>query len=288
MNFDEQVRKVAQNESDRVPQAFRDRVDQSLVTLPRHPGKSGLIFRMAVSVAAALALVVTLPNVNASMAAVMGNLPVVGPLFQAVTFRTYQVEEGKNHVSISVPQVVVEGDSEGAEEINREVTEYTDKLIAQYEEELHADGYFNLDVSWEVVKDTENWFTLKLNTDQVLASGNHQEQYYHIDVATGELRTLSDLFPEDYDYVEVISRELKEQMQARMEADAREVYWLEGETQLGNFYFDTIDPEHNFYFNEEGKLVIPFNKYEVGPGSTGSPKFVLETPELYDHLLYRP
>ena len=72
-----------------------------------------------------------------------------------------------------------------------------------------------------------------------------------------------------------------------MAEDPQEVYWLDN-TKVEEWRFDQIAPDHNFYFNEEGQIVIPFNKYEVGPGSTGAPEFVLETPELYQNLLYHP
>ena len=36
------------------------------------------------------------------------------------------------------------------------------------------------------------------------------------------------------------------------------------------------------------RIVIPFDKYEVAPGSMGSPSFTLTTPELYENLLYQP
>lgn len=288
MNFDERMRERARREETPVPERFSQRMDQTLSELPKRPGRFAGWRRATLSAAAVLALMVALPNVSAAMADTMGGLPVLGALFRAVTFRSYEAEEGENHVSISVPQVLGEAGSQGAEAVNEQVTAYTDQLIEAFKTELHADGYFNLDVDWEIITNTENWFTLKLSTDLVMAGSDHQERYYHIDVQSGRERTLSDLFPPEFDYVEAISSELRAQMQARMEADAREVYWLEGETQLGSYYFDRIAPDQNFYFDGEGRLVIPFNKYDVGPGSTGSPRFTLESPELYAQLLYRP
>lgn len=290
MGFDEELRERARQESDRVPEDFSRRVRETLDALPARPARRGGWRQvLGVGLAAAVAVTIALPNVNAAMAETLGQLPVLGGWFQAVTFRTYEVEEGRNHVKIDVPQVVTEeGDGSGAEEINARVEAYTDRLIEEYESSAQADGYFNLDVTWEVVTNTDNWFTLQISTDQVLASGNHQEQHYHIDVPTGEEKTMSDLFPEDFDYVTAISDELKDQMAQRMSENPDEVYWLEGISQLGRWYFDAIDPEQDFYFNEDGKIVIPFDKYEVGPGSTGSPEFTLENPELYEHLLYRP
>ena len=287
-NFDELLRKQAEKEGTTVPRDFSDRVDEALSRLPAKASPHRGWRPALVAAAAVLAVTVALPNVNAAMAEAMGSLPVLGPLFQAVTFRTSEAQEGRNHVSIEGPQVMDAGEGEGAEEINRQVEAYTDQLIAEYETELHADGYYNLDVTWEVVTDTDNWFTLQLNTDRVMASGIHAERYYHICKATGEQMTLSDLFPEDFDYVTVISEEIQAQMRAQMAADDRAYYWLEGETQLGAYYFDAIDPEQNFYFDGDGKLTIVFEEYEVGPGTMGTPRFTLESAELYDQLLYTP
>ncbi len=289
MGFDEELRRRAAAEGDGVPESFSNRVRETLDNLPSRPSRRGTWRHLlGAGLAAAVAVTVALPNTSAAMAETLSALPVVGELFRAVTFRTYAVEEGKNHVSIDVPQILDETGSTGAEAINDQVETYTDQLIAEFESEAQADGYFNLDVTWEVVTNTEKWFTLRISTDRVMASGNHQEQHYHIDAATGEQKTLSDLFPADYDYVTVISDELKTQMAQRMADNPGEAYWLEGINELGTWYFDAIDPEQDFYFNGDGKIVIPFDKYEVGPGSTGSPEFTLENPDLYEHILYQP
>ena len=174
---------------------FSNRVRETLDNLPSRPSRRGTWRHLlGAGLAAAVAVTVALPNTSAAMAETLGALPVVGELFRAVTFRTYAVEEGKNHVSIDVPQILDETGSTGAEAINDQVETYTDQLIAEFESEAQADGYFNLDVTWEVVTNTEKWFTLRISTDRVMASGNHQEQHYHIDAATGEQKTLSDLF----------------------------------------------------------------------------------------------
>lgn len=289
MNLDDELRRKAREEEVQVPEEFSRRVEETLKRLPVKKRRPVLWRRYLSGVsAAAIAVMFLLPNSSAAMADTMANLPLVGPLFQVITVRTYQQGEGKNQISISEPQIAQEGEGTGAQEINEEVETYIDRLIDEYEQSANGFGYYDLDVTWQVVTNTENWFTLRIDSDLVMASGNHQEQYYHIYVPTGEQKHLSDLFPADYDYVSVISEELKEQMWQRMEEDESQYYWLEGTTKLGNYYFDEIQRDQEFYFDQQGNLVIPFDKYEVSPGSTGSPHFTLTTPELYEHLLYRP
>ena len=52
------------------------------------------------------------------------------------------------------------------------------------------------------------------------------------------------------------------------------------------FYKDDADvgADHNFYWTDDGDLVIIFDKYEVGPGSMGTPEFTIEK-EVIDKIL---
>ena len=216
MNIDDKLRQKARQESVPVPEAFSRRVDETLAQLPVRRTRPAPWRRYLGGLAAAVAITILLPNTSAAMADTMASLPLVGPLFQVITVRTYEEGEGKNQISISTPQISSDTQGTGAQEINQEVDAYIDQLIAEYEQSAHSNGYYDLDVTWEVVTNTPNWFTLRINSDLVMASGNHQERYYHIDVPTGERRWLSDLFPQDYDYITVISEEIKAQMRQRM------------------------------------------------------------------------
>lgn len=289
MHLDQRFKDMAKQEKQQVPPSFAQRLDDTLASLPdkttkRHRGWQ----KLGASIAAILAIAILLPNLSPTISYAMADLPVIGSFFKAVTFRTYEKETGKNHAYIEVPEILSgDNNSSGAEVINKEVANYTNELIQQFETEMHADGYFNLDVKWDVVTDTDKWFTLKVHTTLVMASSADEVRYYHIDVPSGEIKTLADIFPDDFNYVSIISEELKQQMQARMDADPQQIYWLDN-TKVEEWRFEQITPEHNFYFNVDGQIVIPFNKYEVGPGSTGAQEFVLESPELYDNLLYEP
>ena len=75
--------------------------------------KKKRLYRMAAAVAAAAALLVILPNTGADVAYAMGNLPVVGRLFQAVTFRDYQYESERFEANVEVPRIVVEDVGKG-------------------------------------------------------------------------------------------------------------------------------------------------------------------------------
>lgn len=103
-------------------------------------------FRIPAVIAAAVALLVLLPNTGAEIAQAMGNIPVIGKLFQAVTFRDYQYESERFGANVEVPQIVVEdmGETlEGTEEdsnqlqetieqVNFDIAEVTNQLIEEF------------------------------------------------------------------------------------------------------------------------------------------------------------
>ena len=68
-----------------------------------------------------------------------------------------------------------------------------------------------------------------------------------------------------------------------MEKDSDLKYWVQDST-FGN---DIVSKraEHNFYWNENGDLVIPFDKYEVAPGYMGTPEFTIEKNVIANFLL---
>jgi hypothetical protein len=86
---------------------------------------------------------------------------------------------------------------------------------------------------------------------------------------------LRELFMEGTDYITPISENIKDQMQAQMNADENVCYWLNEEMEEYNF--SSITDETSFYVNETGNVVIAFNEGDVAPGYMGAVEF--EIPE---------
>ena len=71
-------------------------------------------------------------------------------------------------------------------------------------------------------------------------------------------------------------------MISRMENDENETYWVYDEIEEWNFKI--IEDNQEFYFSEEGNIVIVFDKYEVAPGYMGAPEFEI-SKDVYKELL---
>lgn len=248
--------------------------------------------------AAALVIAIALPNINADIAYAMERIPVLGAFFKVVTIRDYQYEDEHNEADVKVPEVIVEGGREesgnpgqkelaqledSAQRINLDVDRVTQELITQFEEKAAEEGHMGLYINYETVTDNERWFTLRLIVVETQASGYEYYKYYTVDKQTGEVVSLAELFREGSGYLETISENIKEQMRERMAADEGQSYFLDEEINP-EVNFNQIKEDQNFYFNEDGKLTIVFDEYEVAPGYMGPQEFVIE-PEVMEGLL---
>lgn len=267
--FDEQLKARARQEQFPLPEDYPGRVFATCAGLKetgaqRRRSSSRFFRRVGCGVAAALALFVALPNLSPTVAAAMVDVPVLGPLVEIVTFRNYTYDDGHSSADVAVPEL---GGSDAADQVNDQVQTYTDQLIARFKADCEriGEGYQGVDVSSTVVTDTDTWFTLRIDATETMASGYDFSRFYHIDKTTGQVVTLSDLFPVGSDYVDVLSAEVRSQMEARMAADESQMFFLDE--------FTSIDPEQNFYWNDSGELVLVFDEYAVAPGAMGMVEF---------------
>ncbi len=246
--------------------------------------------------AAALAVFILLPNTSAEVAYAMSNIPVVGRLVEAVTFRNYQYESERQNADIQVPEVVLESQAAAAgkaedgtqvgseveknlkkstEEINQEIQKITNQIVAEFEKNMHdQQGYQDIMVKSEVLTTTDRYFTLKLICYQGAGSGAEWDYFYTIDLATGQRLALKDLFTEGSDYITPISENIKAQMREQMQKDEVVHYWVD-ETDTPEWNFKAITDETSFYINESGNIVICFNEGDVAPMYMGCVEFVI-------------
>lgn len=275
--FDEMLKKRAQEEPFPLPEDYAGRVFQTCAALEETRPRKRHPYRWTAWAAAALALFIAVPNVSPAAAAAMGEVPVLGAIVRVVTFRNYVYDDGYHSADVSVPEL--EG-GQAAQAVNEQVRAYTDRLLEQFQEtcraELGQEGYLGLDVTSSVVTDSDDWFTLRIDAVETRASGYQFSRFYHIDKATDRAVTLGDLFQADADYSAVLTREVRRQMEARMAADPEAAYFPEELTEIG--------PDQNFYFNEDGALVLVFDEYTVAPGSMGMPEFVIPAEVCEDIL----
>ena len=248
-----------------------------------------IITVIASCAAAFLVAIIVLPNTSGKVAYAMERIPVLGQLVKVITFRDYQYASDRNNAEIEVPELeisvsematddetvsqpVADELQKTTDEINQEIKQITDELIAEFEKNLkNEEGYQDVLVKSEILATTQDYFTLKLICYIGSGSGYEWNYFYTIDLNTGERLALKDLFTEGADYITPISENIKEQMQSQMDADNNVYYWLNDEIEEWNF--KSITDETSFYINEKGNIVIGFNEGDVAPMYMGTVEF---------------
>ena len=280
---DDTLRRMAKEERAQagVPDHVRTAVEETLASLPETPDtnvvampKRKRYWKIPATVAAAfLAICLILPNTGYPVAQALSQIPVLGTVFEAVTFREYAEETETTDVSVKTPKIASEEKGkEAAEAVSAEIDAMNEKAVAQFRKD-HADGgYGSLDIYYDVAADTDRWYTVRVVREETAASGAVEEDYYTFDKQTGNLVILSDLFEKD-EYIAHISENIKKQMRAQMKKDDSVSYFLDSDMPEEDF--SEIDPNQDFYIAKDGSLVVCFDEYEVAPGSMGTVSFTV-------------
>ena len=286
-DFDKYIKSKAAQEQTEIPDSVKNRIEQTLADLPeKKPVIKQIRILPRIAAAAACFIFITLfllPNVSVAYAQALEQIPVIGDIVQVVTIRNYFYADDKHEMGIDVPQIEGE-DSEAVDYINKDVSELTTALVNQFYKDLEItgnNGYGSIHVDYEATMNTDRWFTLKLSVIETAASSNTYFEFYHIDKKQGKIVELGDLFNTDK-FSDILVAEIKMQMQEQMANDENISYWINN-SGIGE-EFVTVSADHNFYWNENGDLVIIFDKYEVGPGSMGTPEFVIDRDVIKDIL----
>ena len=298
MNEQEQLKQLKEEyENMTIPEAGRERLQAGIDRARIEKKRAERVRRRSAWTAAAAAVIVliALPNTNMQIAHAMENIPVLGGFFRLVTVRQYNYSDENHDAEVELAQIsygedagegvptgevavgaaTLEGTAaESVEAVNQDMEATVEELIRQFEDTLSEEGYHGLHVTQEVVTDNALYYTVKLSVLETEASGYEHNQFYTIAKQTGNVVTLADLFAEGSDYISAISENIKTQMKEQMAADEGVIYFLDND-DMPEFNFQGITEQTNFYFNERGELVIAFDEYEVAPGSMGAPEFVI-------------
>lgn len=94
------------------------------------------------------------------------------------------------------------------------------------------------------------------------AHGMTMRKSYNINLENGKNLPLNDLFKKDFDYQNLINKEIKRQIDMAPE---------------GNYFrdeFKTIKEDQPYYLKEDG-IVVYFGLYEIAPYASGFPEFLI-------------
>lgn len=159
---------------------------------------------------------------------------------------------------------------------------YTERLVERFEEENARDGGHLELMGYEVVTDSDEWFTLIIYANERGGTEYHElRRYYNIDKQRDMVMTLGELY-NGKDYVTIISDEILSQMEAgNTQSSAEETAAQETEkAEREIVVFTQIDENQNYYINEDGNLVIVLDQSQTNTDEDGHSEYVILTELL--------
>lgn len=233
------------------------------------------------SIAAAAAIVILFGvkvNTDTVFAAEMHSVPVIGALAKVLTVHSYQSETKDLSISVDVPAIeMISTDLTGSTDaVNQEIynlcQQYANEAITranEYKEAFLATGgteeewaahNIRIQVGYEVKYQSDRYLSVAILGTESWTSAYSETRYYNFDLTTGKLVTLKDLLGENY--TEIAEDSIRKQLAEKPNSTDYTLDEWSGVT-------DTT----SFYLSPAGNPVITFDKYEIGPGSLGTPAF---------------
>lgn len=255
-------------------------IEKSEMKRKSRTGKQTVIYRSGAAAACLAVLFIAGLNSNKVFAHEMKSLPVIGKIASVLTFRSYEENADDMNISVEIPSVemIAEEHKELEKSLNEEIYEkcenYAEEAIERAKEyrkafletggteEEWAQHNIEIKVQYEVKTLTDAYLSFVVTGTENWTSAYSQEIYYNIELATGRQIGLKDLLGENY-------KELADQ-QIRSEAKEREknsgfTYWTDE--------WQGINEDTDFYMNQDGKIVVVLQKYEIAPGAAGIQEF---------------
>lgn len=249
-------------------------------TMKRESKLKKIILRTFATAACICFVFIGVVNTNIVLAANLLDVPVIGGIINLVTIDRMGLYDKYREINIEIPSIEGLENKDAQEKINSILKE---RAIAVYDkavkksEKIEKDsqkaGFLTsipetVNQSYTLIRNSNDILSFKVVTTEIKASGYQTADFYNVDIKDGKIIAISDLFKKDYDYISVINNEIIIKMNERIEKENAGFFVEE---------FKTIDDNTNFYINENGKLVIVFNEYEISAGYMGMPEFIIDT-----------
>ena len=239
--------------------------------------------RRWLSAAACLAVMVAALNISPAVARAAAGVPVLGRVFQVLTFVSYEKTEDGVNYSVDVPQV--ESESDLASSVNALIQERLDRHLEQARQdwedyrtaffatggtqEQWGDREMDVMVDYEIKSQTDTRLSFVVSFGEGWVASREERYCYNLDLAENRPVTLRDLLGEDW--VEICNTAIQEQIDASADEDGFSCVFV---PEQGGF--TTVDEDTSFYIREDGVPVVVFPRYAIAAGAAGFPEFPVE------------
>ena len=285
MNEEQLARLRAEYLNIKIPEGYDMTVNKAMNSSKQHRARPALVLRrVAVALVAIVCILAVTLNASPALAMSLQDVPVLGSIVKVLTFARFSASSDKQayNVDIAVPEIQGLGDTALQNSLNEKYLEEGQTLYNNFMQEVGGleDGQLAhkaVDAGYKVRVQTDTFLVVEHWVVVTMASGAESVTYDNIDLQSQVLVTLPSLFVDD-SYIDTITANIKEQMQEQMkDVESGRMYFIDE--------FDKIAADQTFYINENHKLVIVFNEYDVAPGSMGVVEFEIPTDVIAAELV---
>ena len=242
--------------------------------------RRGRMVRRWGAAAACFVLMLAGLNLSPTIAKAAADVPLLGGLFQVLTFVDYEKTEDGIHYDVSVPQV--EAESGLAERVNAVIQEKVDAHLAKAQqdwddyreaffatggtEEEWADREMDVIVDYEIKSQSESRVSFVVTFAEGWVSSMEERYYYNLDLSEDRDLTLRDCLGENW--VETCNAAIERQIAESVDEEGFTFFFAPEEGG-----FTTVDETTGFYVREDGTVVVCFPEYSIAAGAAGMPEF---------------
>lgn len=260
---------------------------QQTVNETSPPRSTRHFFKLLVPLTLAMTTVfVILLNTSPVLASNLSDIPLLTQIVKVLTFRNYQTMDAMKNIYVRIPVLENTGNNELEDRINYEIKKQIDFSVSKSEQlakELYDTyiqaGYkpsqiepllVEVDYQTTFYNDRYLSFIIKKYENIPYSTVDKEQYYYNVDLQTGGHITLRTLFGPDY--LTKVGTEIYKQIESKKKEDENMLFFDEINI------FEVLENEEKFYINEQGQVVISFDRYEIAPGYMGYPEFIINLP----------
>ena len=236
------------------------------------------------TLATTFALFVILLNTNESFAKAMEDVPIIGSIAEVFTVREYKEESEVELIDAKIPAIRNTGNTDLENRINYEISSKINEVLEEAKQ--RAEEYKNavlatggtmedfiptqINIDYEITYQDEKLISFVITKSESFASAYQEQYFYNIDIENGKELNLKDVLGSNYK--EIVDAEVNKQIAERKAQDEENNLYFTPEE--GGF--SGIENEYqDFFINEDKKVTIVFQKYEIAPGAMGIQNFVI-------------
>lgn len=201
--------------------------------------------------------------------------------FELARAMTYAEKGDHGSIDLFVPEVRGMLDKAAQRELNAYFRAKGAEMIAKYRQstalaaESAAAGNspnFIYQYRYEVVTDSDDFFVFRTTAFYRSSSVTESSEYRTLDKITGQLLNFSDVVKTSGEMADIREQIFRDML--KFNRDAGAPVFRTDDSSLVDALAQSGEKYH-WYFDENRRLIITFDKYEVGPAIVGSPEFAI-------------